>query len=204
MRTWRLLFAAGILAALLVPATGASAKPHETAGNLHTECVVDGSVTLTPGVSLTPTDGHYEFEDTSLECVGQEEGVYEVFASGDTTDFWHEGDGETCAQGGSSADGNELHTGVLDAFQGETQVFEGHVHFARLGEAVLADGPLTKLSDSTPHFFQAELVFQPTEGDCTTAVTAASLTGTGEIYGEPFVHDCTQDLATDDPHCDTP
>lgn len=216
MRTWRLLFAVGLLAALLVPASSASAEPHETLDDPHTECAVDGQVTLTNGVDTTRSTDHYTFTQTGLTCVGLLGGSYNVQAEGDTTDIWHGkatkdgGDnGEDCDQGGSAQESDELHTGTLDARGNDSaQDFNGKVHFARLGTTVLADGPVwngtTKGTQSSPdHFFQAELEFIPAPGqDCViTPVTDALLVGTGEIYAGTAIHDCSLDDKSGDPHC---
>lgn len=238
MRTWRLLFAVGLLAALVVPASGASAKPHETGTTPHTTCAVNGGVELSQhpdnpsgGLDSNRSNGHYEFRQTELDCqavlLDGKTDTFEVTAEGDTTDQWHGnaakdglGNGEDCEQGGSvkideDGDGKaeELHSGTLTAV-GSDWEFDGAVHFARLGTTVLADGPLTvtgatdsgKVNDE--HFFQAELEFVPTEGDCaSTPVTAAQLTGVAEIYDvtdAAYFHDCTQEelsKAVNDPHC---
>lgn len=240
MRTWRLLFAVGLLAALLVPAGSASAKPHETIGSPHSECVVNGEVELsghddngTEGLDNNKSEGEYNFSQTDLLCAGQFLGTWNVEAEGGTTDLWHGNEkkdpdnnenGEDCEQGGSDkvdADGDgideELHSGTLDASAKDPSNpdFNGKVHFARLGTTVLADGPLwqgtTKGDQDDPaHFFQAEMEFVPTEGDCLdkeNGVTRASLTGTAEIYGVGgvWVHDCSQEVEpkpANDLHCD--
>lgn len=243
MRTWRLLFAVGLLAALVVPASSASAKPHTTVGTPETECAVNGFVELSEhddnddgGLDNNKSEGHYKFVSTTLSCIGKKGGDYNVEAEGDTTDLWHGNEkkdptnnenGEDCEQGGSAKkdkDGDpntgvngeeELHSGVLEA-QGKSGQgnLVGEVHFARLGTTVLADGPLWKGTEKgdqndPDQFFQAELEFVPTEGDCTdkeNPVTEASLTGIAEIYNDWVTHDCTEEelqKQVDDPHCDT-
>lgn len=230
MRTWRLLFAVGLLAALVVPATGASAKPHETGTTPHTTCDVDGGVTLsghddnpTGGLDNNKSEGHYRFEEASLECDGDKGGLYDVVAEGDTTDLWHGNqkkdptnneNGEDCEQGGSAkaADG-DLHSGSLVAFFANTTNKKydfGKVHFARLGVEVLADGPIYNVPADRWDFFQAELVFTPTQGDCMDKedpVTEADLDGVALIYDTTalgYFHDCTLDGVDKhnaDPHC---
>lgn len=210
------LLAAAVMVAALLPAGIASASPHSPPEDSHTECDVDGSVTLDIGVDSNRKNDHYTFVDTSLTCTSgptaprDYSGVYTVGAEGDTTGYFH-GDqnlgGEDCEQGGSAQDNGEYHTGMLtaernsDGFQinGAGPNNES-VHFVRLGAEVLADGPLTD-EDGNEGYFFAELVFIPTDGDCVTGpIVEASLVGTAVIK-EGHDHVCGEENSAADLHC---
>lgn len=164
--------------ALMLSATGASANPHETVGELRGDCVVDGRVSLSSnnagetGLDSNPGSNHYVFEQTTLTCESQldakVDGVYDVTAEGDTASYTHQLDkgatlptdaGEDCDQGGSikvdeDGDGvlDEVHSGTLDADTTSpgSNSLDGKVHFVRLGTTVLADGPLWEDGTGNP------------------------------------------------------
>lgn len=223
MRALRALIVATAMVAALLPAAVASAGPHAPPEDPHTDCVVNGTVTLTNGVTPNRQDDHYTFIDTALRCetlTGTKDygGTWEVRAEGDTTDENHQNKGENCEFGGSAklidTDGDglpdqEFHSGDLVADRvagGSPKNLDGGVHFVRVGTTVLADGPLQDTTNGTPHYFHAELEFVPTMGTCTKddPIVEAALVGDA-VIGNGKRHDCLGDksdkkVANDD-HC---
>lgn len=218
---WRLLFAVGLLAALLVPADGASAEPHEAGTTPHTTCAVTAGVAISQhpdnwsgGLDSNPSDGNYEFRLPRLDCQALLlDGMSDHFEAAievDTTDISHTGAGEDCEQGGNAKVGDELHAGWI-TLVGDHWEFDGGVHFTRLGTTVLADGPLTVTHSHVEppggeHFFQAELEFVPTDGNCVDdPLTQARVDGWAQIYDVTdlgYFHDCSLEGDSSDPHCE--
>ncbi len=210
--------------ALMLSATGATAEPHETLGEPHTECSVNGVFEWTDGLDNIPGSNHYVFPATSLECfLGKDDGTYSFVAiEGDTADFWHQLNnsaeiGEDCEQGGSiTTDQPDVHSGVLSAQEvsgSGSPDKAGLMHFVRLGNVMLADGPLWDGSTELPdkprpepdQWFQAELVLTPEVATCTKEdpIRMAAVDGTIELYPD-WIHFCEGDEDTENAkgHCD--
>lgn len=224
LRKLVVLAAVAMIAALL-PAMSVQAEPHLPKDDApHTECDVNGTVAISPGVSATPSNNTYGFVDTILACAqllpnGYTD-VFSVTANGNTTDSAHQGNGEDCAQGGSSKNDDSFvsaardaslqhgvfHTGFLTATGSLTDAdVEGAVHFWRLGTTVIADGPLVDFNESPNRdgYFHAVLEFIPTSGTCELPddpITQASLNGEAQIW-DGMTHDCGDDTKKSDPHC---
>lgn len=198
-----LLFTAVMILGLL-PASGVSAHQNQIVEDPTVECVVNGEVTLSghndsnDGLDNNPSDGEYEFVDTSLRCEGFVDddkdpdtpptvidAVYSVEADGDTTDISHDGKdkdgGEDCGQGGNDPDVKGVLIADLVSGSGPAH-FDGTVSFHRLETAVVAFGELESDDLDQDYHFSAELQFTPTQGDCVnTPATQASLVGTAQI-----------------------
>lgn len=194
---WSTVLALVGLLALMLPAGLALADgSHDDAQIVtdpHTECVIDGSVELTPGVTADPTPGHYDFRDTTLECAALDggakgvDGVYDVAASGDTAGLLSDAKaGETCEDGHwdeHDIDGDGDTEGSLTATRvsgSGPASFSGTVKFHRLGSVVTAWGQLTD-DTGKEYRWSGEFQFTPTEGDCPSGITEASLIGTASV-----------------------
>lgn len=164
---------------------------------VYAECVVNGTVTLDPGVSLVPSHGHYTFVSTTLECVETTlvasgwGGTYDpVRVNNGPTDgpdhaapYPFTGHGEDCVSGWSWAPANL--TGTHD--HAGANAINGEVEFNRHGSVVEAWGTVTATGahSHAPDTvkFHAELQFTPTDGDCVEEpVVEAQITGEATLY----------------------
>lgn len=170
---------AGIASMFLIAGTtlGTSSASAAPATTDPVVCVVNGAVTITPGVNPPPGNTNtFAFSQAQLNCVGANDdaGLYtNVSASGGTEGL--NGGGEDCLQGKSDANGAII---TADTPEGPAT---GTFTFTRTGTAVTVDGHFTTPGET--HHFTAELQFTPTTGTCTPGdpVTVASITGTAVI-----------------------
>ena len=214
-RMTALLFAA-LMVGVLAPNASATHTIHEPIPGNKADfvpqpdgvCDVQGTVTTSPGVSATPTHGHYDFVTASITCTAVNPlstlptGAYDVDANG-ATDGEGTGDakpgdetyhGETDAIGwshsgeyvasGNACDDkkNDSNKGNITATHEDSQkTLTGWVKFIRVGSAVEAWGCLAWDNESKGKInFQAELQFIPNPPD-QNPVTNAILLGAAVV-----------------------
>lgn len=147
-------------------------------------------INITPGLTTTPTDQTFEFQDTVITVVatlnGQNyAGTVNVTATGTDTGGLLSPDGATCALGGGTVDtlsfsGTDVEGNTLSGSGSGTFERQGSNVIVQLtGEATFNEG--TPNEETGSGALRVEAEFIPTEGNCLdNAVNEAEFAGTFE------------------------
>jgi hypothetical protein len=174
----RSLLSIALVAAVAMPVIFTATARAASGGS----CAVDAKVSITPGISLTPSKGKVAGTGGTIACVGQFKGakvagpgkltVTGTYGTGATAALQH---GDTCGQGSGAG----TLTAVLPKVSGGTVRVLGSFTFVRVGANVEVNG---KIGTAT---FAGTLAFGPPPGQtcATVKVTSATVAGSVALGG---------------------
>jgi hypothetical protein len=175
MRLRAVALASLLLVALAVMAAGAGAAGKPTTA----ACTLTAKVTLSPGISQTPSGGTFNSTSGGITCRGTVAGASATGASGSLSFSGNYGPGDTCATG----KGTGTFSATVPTKSG-TKSVTGSFKLTRAGAAGTFQGAVSDGAGDTANINGGFTFVPQNGGTCATKpVTSANVNGAASLKG---------------------